>query len=368
MGVETIDKNIIRYSQCWEDADTLVEHLSVDKTQTVLSIASAGDNTLSLLAQGPKALIAVDLSSAQLSLLELKAQCFKSLSYPEMLYFLGVKEYCQGAKDRLSIYGRMRMALSQRARQFFDLHSQLIKNGIISQGKLERYFTIFRRHVLPLVKSKAVVAELLEPKARNQRQEFYRRKWGTLLYDLLFQIFFSRLSMGLLGREQCFFAYAKGGLSHSLLQASKTALIEQEPANNPYLCWILTGDHGRVLPHYLRPENFEAIKANLPALVLKQGRLDEILQAEPEGSIDSFNLSDVFEYLSPDSTSTLAKLIVKASKLGGRMVYWNMLVDRKTAHYCPNYLETEEDYSTSLAARTKTFFYKRLLVERVCNK
>jgi S-adenosylmethionine-diacylglycerol 3-amino-3-carboxypropyl transferase len=106
----------------------------------------------------------------------------------------------------------------------------------------------------------------------------------------------------------------------------------------------------------------------LPALVLKQGRLDEILLAEPEGSIDSFNLSDVFEYLSPEGTATLAKLIVRVSKAGARMVYWNMLVDRATAHYCPDALETEEDYSTSLPARTKTFFYKRLLVERVRNK
>jgi S-adenosylmethionine-diacylglycerol 3-amino-3-carboxypropyl transferase len=366
MGVETINKEIIRYSQCWEDADTLIEHIHVATDQTVLSIASAGDNTLSLLAQGPKAVIAVDLSSAQLALLELKAQCFRSLTYGELLYFLGVKDVCNGTRDRLAIYSSMRMALSQRARLYFDQRPQAIIQGVIADGKLERYFTLFRQYVLPMVKGRALIAELLQPKTRNQRADFYRKKWGTLLYDVLFQLFFSRFSMALLGREKCFFTYAKGGLSRSLLQASKTALIEQEPANNPYLCWILTGNYGPLLPHYLRRENFEAIKANLGALVLKQGNLNEVVRDLPEGSIDAFNLSDVFEYLSPNQSATLAKLIVKASRAGGRMVYWNMLVDRTTAAYCPEDLEIEENFSTSLAAITKTFFYKRFLVERVC--
>jgi S-adenosylmethionine-diacylglycerol 3-amino-3-carboxypropyl transferase len=382
MGVESINKNTIRYSQCWEDADTLVEHMFVCRNQTVLSIASAGDNTLSLLAQGPKAVIAVDLSTAQLALLELKAQCFKSLSHSQMLYFLGAKDYSwygssaghgehsndrsSSSDNRLAIYSRLRMQLSQRAQQYFDQHSHLIESGVINQGKLERYFTIFRQNILPLVKSKTTIKQLLTPKLRNERQNFYRQQWGTLAYKLLFRLFFSRFTMALLGREKCFFDYATGGLSSGLLEASKTALIEQEPSRNPYLCWILTGSYGQTLPHYLREENFEAIKANLPALILKHGRLDQVLQAEPEGSIDSFNLSDVFEYLSPDSSATLAELIVRASKKGARMVYWNMLVDRKAATYCPNQLQTEEDYSTSLAAITKTFFYKRLLVERVC--
>jgi S-adenosylmethionine-diacylglycerol 3-amino-3-carboxypropyl transferase len=300
-----------------------------------------------------------------------------------MLYFLGVrnshdqKEVGVEAKSsngqageqnhsRLAIYSRMRMQLSQRARQYFDKHSQSIECGVINQGKLERYFTIFRRRILPLVKNRQTIMQLLTPKRRNERQEFYRRHWGTHLYNILFKMFFSRFSMALLGREKCFFQYATEGLSSGLLQASKTALIEQEPARNPYLHWILTGNYGPVLPHYLRPENFEAIKANLPALIFKHGRLDQILAEEPEGSIDGFNLSDVFEYLSPDVSATLAQLIVRASKKGARMVYWNMLVDRKTADYCPNDLQVEEDYSTSLAAITKTFFYKRLLVERVC--
>jgi S-adenosylmethionine-diacylglycerol 3-amino-3-carboxypropyl transferase len=44
----------IRYAQCWEDADVLVEGLDVQPGDVCLSIASAGDNSLALLTCQPR--------------------------------------------------------------------------------------------------------------------------------------------------------------------------------------------------------------------------------------------------------------------------------------------------------------------------
>ncbi len=41
------DFSQIRYAQCWEDADVLLDALDVQAGDTCLSIASAGDNSLS---------------------------------------------------------------------------------------------------------------------------------------------------------------------------------------------------------------------------------------------------------------------------------------------------------------------------------
>ena len=46
----------------------------------VLSIASAGDNTLALLAEGAE-VVAADLSRAQLACLELRCAAFRQLTY-----------------------------------------------------------------------------------------------------------------------------------------------------------------------------------------------------------------------------------------------------------------------------------------------
>jgi S-adenosylmethionine-diacylglycerol 3-amino-3-carboxypropyl transferase len=44
--------DLIRYAQVWEDADILVDALRPGAGDTVVSIASAGDNALALLAAG----------------------------------------------------------------------------------------------------------------------------------------------------------------------------------------------------------------------------------------------------------------------------------------------------------------------------
>ena len=62
----------IRYAQCWEDADILLEALDIQPGQTCFSVASGGDNTLAMLSRGPGRVIAVDLSPAQLACLELR--------------------------------------------------------------------------------------------------------------------------------------------------------------------------------------------------------------------------------------------------------------------------------------------------------
>ena len=45
----TPDRPRIRYAQCWEDADVLLQALAVQPGDVCLSIASGGENTLSLL-------------------------------------------------------------------------------------------------------------------------------------------------------------------------------------------------------------------------------------------------------------------------------------------------------------------------------
>ena len=51
-GVQA-DFSIIRYAQCWEDADVLLAGLAVQPGDVCLSIGSGGENSLSLLTRDP---------------------------------------------------------------------------------------------------------------------------------------------------------------------------------------------------------------------------------------------------------------------------------------------------------------------------
>ncbi|MFI0459233.1 MAG: DUF3419 family protein, partial [Candidatus Thiodiazotropha endolucinida] len=70
------DFSQIRYAQCWEDADILVEALGVDRGGVCLSISSAGDNALALLGAGAEQVVALDLNPAQLACLALRVAAY----------------------------------------------------------------------------------------------------------------------------------------------------------------------------------------------------------------------------------------------------------------------------------------------------
>src|SRR5436309_11040966 len=108
----------VRYAQAWEDADILVEALDVRPGDVVLSIASAGDNSLALLTRGPARVIALDLSPAQLACLELRVAAFRELSHPELLELIGSTP----SRRRPDLYRRCRSLLSAAARKFWDAH------------------------------------------------------------------------------------------------------------------------------------------------------------------------------------------------------------------------------------------------------
>lgn len=353
--------DMIRYSNCWEDADVLLQGLEVREGGNYLSIASAGDNSLSMLSGTPALVLAIDISAAQLACLELRKAAFLTLPHAEVLRFLGVRH----SRDRLETYGKLRTLLSEDARRFWDVQGPLVEGGAIHAGRFEGYFRLFRKRVLPLIHGRKLVGELMRPKNAAEQATFYREKWDTWRWRMLFRLFFSRMVMGRLGRDPEFFRYVEGDVAGRILRRSEYALTALPTNENPYLEYILTGNFGTSLPHYLREDNFENIRNNLDRLVLFKGDLVAALKAYGGVRFDGFNLSDIFEYMSNDEyVAQLAKVVASASP-GARLVYWNMLADRKYPPHLKDRLAPLDDRAQSLFLRDKAFFYKALVVERV---
>jgi S-adenosylmethionine-diacylglycerol 3-amino-3-carboxypropyl transferase len=324
-----------------------------------LSIASAGDNALSMVSRAPEHVIAIDLSDAQLACLELRVAAYRELSHPELLELIGSSPSAR----RPELYRRCRSQLSTAVRSFWDAHRDAVAAGIGGAGKFERYFATFRRRVLPLIHSQYRVAELLRGGAAEERENFYKHRWNSWRWRSLFRVFFSRFVMGRLGRDPAFFNYVEGRVSNRLLDRSHDALTRLNPADNPYLQWILTGHHTTALPHALRPENFDSIRANLDRLEWRRQSVEEFLaEAGPE-SIDRFNLSDIFEYMSEGNSHALLRRVVDSARPGARIAYWNMLAPRSRPESMSHVLRPLQERSDALHARDKAFFYSRFVLE-----
>jgi S-adenosylmethionine-diacylglycerol 3-amino-3-carboxypropyl transferase len=354
-------RSIIRYAQCWEDADILVDGLDIRPGDVCLSIASAGENSLSMLVKNPARVVAVDLNPAQLAAVELRVAGYRTLEHPELLELIGSRP----SKRRASLYARCRVGLSSDARRFWDARSAEIESGIGSAGKFERYFATFRRWVLPLVHRRKTVEQLLRPRDADERLRWYERNWDTRAWRALFRVFFSPTVLGRLGRDPSFFRYVEGSVADHLLGRVHHALAVLDPSENPYLVWILTGTHRDALPHALRAEHFDTIRQNIDRLEWHRASLESVFD---QGIIDRFdrvNLSDIFEYMSPENATALFSRLVDGSRPGARLANWNMMVPRHGAEYLPKRLRALTELSRRLFLADKTFFYRDFVVEEV---
>lgn len=359
------DFGLVRYANCWEDADSLVAGLAPGPHSRCLSIASAGDNSLALLSRTPAHVLAVDISAAQLACLELRTATIAALDYESTLRFLGFRQApAEGSGSRTATYALLRERLAPDSRAFWDAHPGRIASGVIYHGKFERYFALFRRWALPLVHSRRTVAELLRGKVREERETFYRTRWNTWRWRLMFHIFFSRRVMGAAGRDPEFFRYVEGGVAQRILRRVTHALTGLPTHTNPYLRFILTGGFGQTLPLYIRREHFETIKANLDRLETFRGTVSEALRQMP-GRFDVFNLSDIFEYMDHEEFCRTAGELLDAAAPGGRLAYWNMLVPRSVAHHFPRRATRLDELSDNLLAADKAFFYQQFHVDEV---
>lgn len=352
----------IRYAQCWEDADVLLDALDIAPGDVCLSIASAGDNALAMLSRGAGRVIALDLSAAQLACVELRVAAYRALEHHELLELIGSMP--SGRREEL--YRRCRAHLSPEVRAFWDSHADEVARGIGGAGKFERYFAMFRDRVLPLVHSRRKVERLLRGGSPAEREAFYRAEWDTWRWRGLFRVFFSRFVMGRLGRDPEFFKYVEGSVAERILARTRYALTALNPAENPYIQWILTGAHTmNALPYALRLENFEAIRANLDRLEWRQQSVEAFLEECGEGAIDAFNLSDIFEYMSPEGTHRLLDRLARAGRGGARLAYWNMLAERRRPAAMAGRLRPLDEPAQRLFARDKAFFYRAFVIEEV---
>ena len=374
-----VDFSLIRYSQCWEDTEVLLESLNIQENDMCFGILSAGDNVFSMLTESPKKVVALDISFPQIALAKLKKEVFNSLSYEEMLEFMGVIK----SDKRIEIYDRIKENLNKEVKEYWDFNKEAIQKGIIHAGKFEKFFKIFREKILPFVHSKKRIEKLLEKKSRQERIEYYDKYWNNFRWKLMFKLFFSKYIVGKLGRDKEFFRYAEKNISEEMKERSRYALCQLNPYENPYINYILTGNYRKdCLPYFLRKENFDKIRKNLHKVEIIQSSVEEYLD-QIDFKINKFNLSDIFEYMSAENYSKLMGKIYDNAENNALLAYWNLIVERNSEKL--DYKKTDSEIAVTgkeknvngrkyermkeldrkLHEKDMTFFYTDFVVEKV---
>ena len=350
----------IRYAQLWEDADVLVAGLGDQRGKSLVSICSAGDNALAMLTLDPARVVAVDISAAQIECLKIRVAAFRMLDHPALLELLGSRP----SSRRAALLDRVAATLPDASQVFWaSLREAVVRHGLGGVGRFERYFRIFRRLVLPLAHGRATIDDLFVPRGKPERERFMRERWDNWRWRALLGVFFSRFSMGRLGRDPAFFDHVEGSVAAHVARRIVHAAVDLDPSENPYLHWIMTGTHGTALPLPWRADQFDVIRERLDRIEIRRGTVEAAVSTGEKA--DGFNLSDIFEYMGPEAFAAAYRSVLAAAGAGARLVYWNMMVPRRAPADCGARVRRCTDLEDRGKAMDKAFFYSDLVVEEV---
>jgi S-adenosylmethionine-diacylglycerol 3-amino-3-carboxypropyl transferase len=356
------DLDTLRYGQVWEDHRLAEEGLAVGPGDDVVCIASAGCNVLHLLLREPRSITAVDLSAAQLAVVELKIAALAGLDHEDVVALFGYRSH----PDRTALYERLRPGLSDRARAYWDAHPQVLAAGAVHAGRLETYFRGFQeRSIVQLVGAEPLARFLALDDLAAQEQAF-ERLFATPAFESAFRAYYDRETMARQGRDPSQFAFVASmdvaGFFWSRFRWVCTAL----PARgNPYLEWFLTGAFGdlsRALG-WLDPRNAGRLRALLPRVSLEQADVGSLVRGRAPGTFSKAALSDVFEYMSPEDSDALFEDLARGLRSGARLCYWNLLVPRSSPGRLRAHLRPDEARSEALWSRDRSWFYRAFRVE-----
>jgi S-adenosylmethionine-diacylglycerol 3-amino-3-carboxypropyl transferase len=358
--LHNVDFELIRYANCWEDPELLLSAFDIDSDSQIVSIASGGDNCFSLVSKSPGMVIAVDVSRVQLFLVELKKISIQHFTREEYLSFAGFVD----AENRLDYYDRIKDKLNIEARTYWDDRRIEIREGIIHIGKFERYFQLFRKTFLLKIHDQSTIDGLFKPKTAKEQLAFYEEHWFDSRWEVMHKKFFGKEMLGEKGRDPEFMKQVKESVSQSILKKEVAHLKSTNCQGNPFLFYILNNRFDEEhLPHYVRKENYDQVKANINKVVWEEGLLHHVLLKYDKSS--HFNLSNIFEYMDLNQLKIVGKNILNHAKPGAKLAYWNFMVHRSLHDVFSDNLTYEQKPSELLSERDNGYFYDRFELNRV---
>jgi len=312
----------IVFNMSWEDPEMDRQALQLTPDDTVLSITSGGCNPLNFLCQSPRQLIAIDGNPAQNALLELKLAAIATLDHATFFDIFAARR--PGVVT--SVYRRcLRPRLSSRAQQFWDDNLWMVYRGIYQFGKMGLATRLVRFLLPRLGVPPRQADEFFELRSLARQRQYYDRYvadrlWGPLTRGLCKSRWFMYLcgvhprQFRLVDERHDMYEYVRERIEY--------ALTKVPVYDNYFLSVTCTGRfRGRRVPPYLLEEHFETLRRNLERVRVVYGWLGPYLDALPPGSVNKFNLLDIFDWMTPGMFESTLRSVLRAAAPGARLIY-----------------------------------------------
>lgn len=350
-------KNVIYYSQCWEDPSVVTRALSIESNDIVLSVTSGGDNSLAILSEGCARVLSIDSNPAQNHLLELKYTALQRLTYDEYLAFVGVRS----SEKRTDLFGKLQSELSPQAQEWWSNHEELISSGIIHCGRFDTYVRYFAQYVIPLIHGKKTIQTFISIETIEDQWKFYKETWNSYAWRFMFEFATKRQLLMRARHEGMFAQVDKIPTSKEYVRRLERNISSVSVRDNYFMHYCLNGSYSTCLPLNLEEKSYlrlrEIVAKNDSRLEYVSQDLLSYLRTVADNTFTKFNLSDIFEALSLDENNKIWDELVRTAKPGARVVYWNNLVKRTFPAYLTKNILSDEKLEDELRRQDRVYFY-----------
>ncbi len=321
MAASFFDK--INYSASNEDSESERKALTINANDVVLCITGSGARSLDLLVDSPQKIISIDLNKSQNLLLELKIAAFKALNYDEFCEFIGLKN----SRNRLEIYTKLLDFLSSEAQNYWNQHTKLIENGVLYCGTWERFLKGMKQAAF--IRNK-LVDKLMNVETLAEQQTIWQAEWDNWLWKSYLKLISNRfLWVNIIREPGAKIIEPDFNIYQYMKHRMDFMAMNFRLKTNHYANLIFNGKYNEncILPHHLRPENFDLIKQNINKIEIITDNLADYLETQ-ENQISAFSLSDFSSYAPTEAYSTIWQSIIKAAKPNARFCERMFLVKR----------------------------------------
>ncbi|WP_299455374.1 DUF3419 family protein [uncultured Microscilla sp.] len=320
----------INYSASNEDSESEQQALQLTSNDTVLCISGSGARSLDLLVDTPKKIVSIDFNPAQNYLLELKIAAYRALSYKAFARFIGL----QPCGKRVATYQQLTPFLSAQAQAFWGKQPKHIKNGVLYCGTWERLLKNMLRLASP---RKKLIEQLMAAPSLEVQRSIWAKKWDNWVWRLYLKIISNQFLWKYVVREPGARLIPTGFNVYDYMKARLDHMGNNfDLKTNHYAHLMLRGKYSPpcVLPHHLRPENFDLIKKNIHKIEIVTASLINYL-AETPYQFNAFSLSDFSSYAPPEAYQHIWQRVARVAAPQARFCERQFLVKRNPETHCP---------------------------------
>ncbi len=312
----------IVFNMSWEDPEMDRRAFQITPTDRVVSITSAACNPLNILCQNPRSLTCVDGNPAQNAILELKLAGIMELDHEAFYDIFAARK----PSRVLPIYAtKLRPHLTRRSQRFWDRNLRIVAQGLYRHGRTGLFYKVLRAYLRILGIDASKTEAFFECQTLDEQRAYYYEHIAPRLWRRTSRAFMNfKPLIWLAGVHPSQFRLVDGrhDIYEYIKERMEYALTHVPIHSNYFFSQAVTGRfRGGHVPPYLLAENFEALKNNVDRVTIVNGWLGPHLDTLEPGSIDKFNLLDIFDWMPDHVIEQTFQSILRAASPGATLIY-----------------------------------------------